>query len=104
MNRKQQQPREQDEIRILGRKLEQRLVPEEVQKLSEKADGLEESFNSRKLKAWHMLQEAGAAGDFRTLKMIDKLTAQYDMVSCSDDIADFMERNHGNDILEEVQG
>ena len=51
-----------------------------------------------------MMQEADAAGDLRTLKMIDKLTAQYDMVSCSDDIADFMERNHGNDILEEVQG
>ena len=103
MNRKQQKPRERDEIRILGRKLEQRLVPEEVQKPSGKSDGLEESFNSRKLKAWHMMQEADAAGDLRTLKMIDKLTAQYDMVSCSDDTEDFMERSHRNDILEEVQ-
>ncbi len=44
---------------------------------------------------------AGGAGDFRTLKMIDKLTAQYDIVACPDDTADFMERSHRNDILEE---
>jgi len=92
---------EQDEIRILGRKLEQRLAPEELQKLSGKADGLEESFNSRKLKAWHMVQEAGAANDLRTLKMIDKFTTQYDMASCPDDTADFMERSNRNDILKE---
>lgn len=91
---------EQDEIRILGRKLAQRLVPEE-QKPSEIADGMKGLFNSRKLKAWHMVQEAGAAGDLRMLKMIDKLTLQYDRVILSDDIAEIMARSHRNDILEE---
>ena len=100
MNRKRLSLCEQDEMRIIGRKLAKRLAPENVQKIDEKADGLEESFNSRKLKAWHMVQEAGAASDLRTLKMIDKLTAHY-MASCLDDTADFMERNHRNDILEE---
>ena len=101
MNRKQLPFCDQDEIRILGRKLAQRLAPEEAQKSSEKADGMKEPFNSRKLKAWHMVQEAGAVGDLRILKMIDKLTVQYDMELCPDDTADFMERSHRNDILEE---
>ena len=91
----------QDEIRILGRKLEQRLAPEEEQKPSEIADGLKGLFNSRKLKAWHMVQEAGAAGNLRMLEMIDKLTVQYDRAFLSDDTAEIMARSHRNDILEE---
>lgn len=101
MNRKQLSLCEQGDIRTLGRKLSQRLAPKETQKPSEIADGMEGSFNSRKLKAWHMVQEAGATGNLRMLEMIDKLTIQYDRAFLSDDTAEIMARSHRNDILEE---
>ena len=101
MNRKRLPLCEQDEIRIIGRKLAKRLAPEDVQRIDEKADEVRESFNSRKLKAWHMVQEAVAAGDLKMLKTMDKLTVHYDRALLPDGTADFMERSHRNDILEE---
>lgn len=85
-------PEGQEDVRTISRRLKKRLASDEIcdsdtngisgsKRLSRsKESSGTRPFNSRKLKAWHMTQEACAGSNLLILRVLDRLTEHYGSV------------------------